>query len=125
MKQSEKEWILELIQKHQKSQASLIKHWRKDKLHAQSWLEDDKDKHMVEWSEEQASKHLRMARIHEEMIKDLALLGDFRIVEFQEELLLSDQVIKIRAGTFIKEFAGLQDKPRTGHERLMCTRDRI
>ena len=125
MRQSEKEWILELIQKHQKDQASLIKHWRKDRVSALSWKEDDKDKHMTEWSEEQASKHLRMARIHQHMIEDLALLGDFRIVKFQDELFLSDQIVKTSAGTFIREFAGLQDKPRTGHERLMCTRDRI
>ncbi len=125
MKQSEKAWILELIQKHQKSQSSLIKHFRKDRRSAESWKEDDKDKHMTEWSEEQASKHLRMARIHQHMIEDLALLGDFRIVKFQDELFLQDQILKTRAGTFVRFCAGLQDKARTTHERLMCTRDRI
>jgi len=125
MKQSEKEWILELIHKHQKSQSSLLKHFRKDKAGAESWKEDEKDEHMVEWCEERASKHLRMARIHQDVIKDLALLGDFRIVKFQDELLLTDQVSVTSAGTFVKEFSELVDKPRTGHERLMCTRDRI
>ena len=125
MKQSEKEWILELIQKHQKRQTSLLKHFREDRRSAESWKEDDKDKHMTEWSEEQASKHLRMARMHQEMIEDLALLGGFRTVKFQDEVLLSDQIMKTRAGTFVRFCAGLEDKPRTGHERRMCTRDRI
>jgi hypothetical protein len=80
---------------------------------------------MVEFCEEQASKHLRMARIRQDMIKDLALLGDFRTVKFQDEVLLDDQVMKTSAGVFVRECAGLKDKARTGHERRMCTRDSI
>lgn len=126
MKQSEKQHILELIEKQQKGQSSLLQMFRQDRKSVESF-ESDGDKHMVEFCEEQAQKHLRMARIRQDMIKDLALLGDFRIVKFQDEVLLEDQVVKTSAGTFAKSTfsAGLQDKARTGHERRMCTRDTI
>lgn len=125
MKQSEKEWILELIQDHQKTQDSLLKHFRRDRASALSWKEDEKDQHMVEFCEEKASFHLRMLRAQQKIIEELALLLDTRTVKFQEEVLLIDQVSKFRSGVFIKDTWGLKDKFRTGHERRMCTRDRI
>ena len=120
MKQSEKVWILELIEKHQKSQDSHLKFFRRDRASAESWKEDEKDQHMVEFCEDGARRHLQALRAQQDIIKELALLGEFRVVKFQEEILLFDQVSKSRAGLFVKE-----DKFRTGHERLMCTRDRI
>lgn len=125
MKQSEKVWILEIIEEHQKRQTSLLKLWRRDKASAVSWKEDDKDQHMVEWCEEKASGHLKMLRAQQQVIEELALFLELRTVKFQDEVLLIDQVSKFRSGTFVKDRWGLADKPRTGHERLICTRDRI
>ncbi len=125
MKQSEREWILDLIKQHQKRQDSLLKHFRKDRASAQSWKEDDKDEHMVEWCMERSSFHLRMLRAQQDMITELADLLELRIVKFQDEVLMPDQIIKSRAGVFVKTDRFRADKFRTGHERLMCTRDRI
>ena len=58
------------------------------------------------------------------MIKDLALLVNLRTIKLQNEMLLEDQVIKTKAGVFIKGLCmGLQDKARNVHERRMCSRD--
>ena len=125
MKQIEKELILELIEKQQKGQSALLRLFRQDKQSVQSF-ELQGDKHMVEFCTEKAQKHFRMARMRQEMIEDLALLGDLRTIKFQDEVLLEDQVVKTKAGVFAKGLCmGLQDKARTGHERRMCSRDPI
>jgi hypothetical protein len=77
---------------------------------------------MVEWCEERVQKFFRMARMRQEMIEDLALLGNIRTIKFQDEVLLEDQVIKTKAGVFIKGLWGLEDKARNPHERRMCSR---
>ena len=122
MKQIEKEMILELIEKQQKGQSALLRLFRKDRESKLSF-ELQGDKHMVEWCETQAQKHFRMARIRQEMIEDLALLGGLRTIKFQGEVLLEDQVIKTKAGVFVKGLCGLEDKARTVHERGMCSRE--
>ena len=120
MKQTEKQLILELIEKQQKGQSSLLRLLRQDRQSVQSF-ELQGDKHMVEWCKERSQKHLRMARMRQEMIEDLALLADLRTIKFQDEVLIEDQVVKTKAGVFVKG----QDKARTGHERRMCSRDPI
>jgi len=125
MKQIEKEMILELIEKQQKGQSALLQMVRQDRQSVQSF-ELQGDKHMVEFCKEKEQKHLSMTRMRQEMIKDLALLGDLRTIKFQDEVLLEDQVVKTKAGVFAKGLCmDLQDKARTGHERRMCSRDPI
>ena len=79
MKQIEKEMILELIEKQQKGQSALLQMVRQDRQSVQSF-ELQGDKHMVEFCKEKEQKHLSMTRMRQEMIKDLALLGDLRTI---------------------------------------------
>jgi|LWDU01.1.fsa_nt_gi hypothetical protein len=122
MNKEDKEMILELIEKQQKEQTSLLKLFRDYKQRVQSWKLQG-NKQMVEWCEERVQKFFRMARMRQEMIEDLALLGNIRTIKFQDEVLLEDQVIKTKAGVFVKGLCmGLEDKARNPHERRMCSR---
>jgi hypothetical protein len=120
MKQSEIEWISELIRKHQKQMRSQFSLWRKDQKSIESFKMDG-DKHMVEWLEARASVNRIAMRAQKEIMVELAELADIPLRDAFKDTFLHDEVKAIVVGRGIK-ILDIDDVQHRPHIREMLAR---